>query len=72
MVESKKTEWSFNLERAGAKESLKEPYGSKQDTMDVVVRSAQKGSTTQFEVYEKVSEAQPNAGRKRGTLRNRL
>ena len=52
MVESKK-EWSFNLERAGAKDSLKEPYGSKQDTMDVVVRSAQKGSTTQFEVYEK-------------------
>lgn len=55
MAESKRTEWTFNLERAGAKDSLKEPYGSKQETMEVVVRSAQKGSTTQFEVYEKVS-----------------
>jgi hypothetical protein len=30
MVEAKKhTDWSFNLERAAAKDSLKEPYGSK-------------------------------------------
>ena len=58
MVESSKkvTEWSFNLEKASAKESLKEPYGSKQDTMEVVVRSAQKSNVTQFEVYEKVSK----------------
>jgi hypothetical protein len=39
MVEGKK-DWSFNLEKAAQKDSLKEPYGSKQDTMDVVVRSA--------------------------------
>lgn len=47
MVEAKKhTEWSFNLERAAAKDSLKEPYGSKQETMEVVVRSAQKSNVT--------------------------
>jgi hypothetical protein len=48
MVEakSKHTEWSFNLERAAAKDNLKEPYGSKQETMDVVVRSAQKSNVT--------------------------
>ena len=42
MVESTKkpTEWNFNLEKSSAKESLKEPFGSKQETNEVVVRSA--------------------------------
>ena len=56
MVESTKkpTEWNFNLEKSSAKESLKEPFGSKQETNEVVVRSAQKSNVTQFEVFEKV------------------
>lgn len=41
MSKSKETKgWNFNLEKAGRSENLKDPFGYKQNTTDVIVRSS--------------------------------
>lgn len=46
--------WTFNLDKVGSRDTLKDPLGFKAPTNDTVVRTSGKKSATHVEVLEKV------------------
>jgi len=49
------TQWRFNLEKTQTSGSLKEPMGSKQEIVEVNVRSSQKTNQSMSDLLEAVS-----------------